>query len=353
MKKSTKLAIALPLLSLCSFSTSAALNGYPVVLVHGFQAGDLSSKPNADKVTSNGQAYWQAYWDSFADERLDWPSHERISGKIATDYIWPKIKKLSQDGTCQSGCIFVTHSTGDLVTRYLIDNQANWLTNAGLEPLNIVATFDFAGAGGGSELADLAHNVTEGSGAVNASLRWALSLWLGETPTQGNIGVLNDLRVNTARQLAPFPSSQVPRLRFVGDGSDFFGATGGFLPGHDDGVVSSHSACGATEAGSFGSCSTTTAFDGKQELQSNAVNAFMPYHYPLLMGEDYSHNGTIAPKQQGKLTVASSSAQFSDGKTLSFDTKDVESGWFSRSTYRYVIDSENTAMSQTVVNALN
>ena len=77
----------------------------------------FSSRREADKliesgqVKVNGQAYWQEYWASRADLRIDWPSQERIRGKIASDYIWPQLKKLSADGTCARGCIFVNHST--------------------------------------------------------------------------------------------------------------------------------------------------------------------------------------------------------------------------------------------------
>lgn len=93
----------------------------------------------------------------------------------------------------------------------MLDNQANWLENAGLQPLNILATFDFAGAGGGSELGDLAINVAEGSGWVNGALQSAIKLWLGEIPNSANTGVLNDLKVANARQLAPIPDGRIPR----------------------------------------------------------------------------------------------------------------------------------------------
>ena len=145
MKKSTLLLLA----GLLSFGSQAAVGGYPVVLVHGFQPANLADRPTGADVTSNGADYWAGFWLSRADARIDWPSQERITGKITTDYVWPKLQQLSRAGTCTSGCIFVSHSTGDLVTRYIIDNQALWLKNAGLQPLNIIASFDFAGAGGG------------------------------------------------------------------------------------------------------------------------------------------------------------------------------------------------------------
>ncbi|WP_372625421.1 hypothetical protein [Arsukibacterium sp.] len=337
-----------------SFNLAAAVGGYPVVLVHGLQPDQLASRPNATEVVSDGAAYWQAYWRDRADVRIDWPAHERVAGKIASDYVWPKLQQMSRNGTCANGCIFVSHSTGDLVTRYLIDNQALWLQNAGLQPLNIVATFDFAGAGGGSELADLAVNVASGSGLIDFTLRLALAAWLGEIPNASTVGVLNDLRVNSARQLAAFPDSRVPRLRFVGAGSDFLGTTGAFLPGEDDGVVASHSACGASTAGSFNSCSRSVAFDGKLASQSYGVRNFMPYHYPLLMSEGYSHGGLIENRVQDEVTAASSSATYTNNDRLQFNTYDETRGWWIFSSrYRVVRNSNNTSMSALVYQAAN
>ena len=349
MKKSILLLVA----GLFSFGSQAAVGGYPVVLVHGFQPDNLASRPTGSQVTANGSAYWADYWRDRADVRIDWPSQERVAGKIATDYVWPKLQQMSRNGTCASGCIFVSHSTGDLVTRYIIDNQALWLQNAGLQPLNIVASFDFAGAGGGVELADLAVNVAGGSGLIDATLRLALSLWLGQIPSPSNIGVLNDLRVNTARQLAAFPDARVPRLRFVGAGSDFLGATGLFLPGEDDGVVASHSSCGAASVASFNSCSRSVAFDGKLTSVSGP-SSFMPYHYPLLMSEGYSHSDVIANRAEDEVTAANSGASYLNGDRLQFSTYDETRGWWIFSSrYRVVRNSNNTSMSALVYQAAN
>lgn len=334
-----------------SLPSLAALDEHPIILIHGFQAGQLQTKPDHDAVIADGKTYWQEFWLAKADERIDWPSHERVAGKISSDYVWPKLKALSENNTCQNGCILVTHSTGDLVARYLLDNQENWLINAGLTPLNIIATFDFAGAGGGSELGDMAINISEGSGVLNAPLKYAMSLWLGETPSVGNTGVLNDLKVTNARQLAPLPDNRIPRIRFVGKGSDYFGSTSGFLPGKDDGVVSSHSSCGSSQSGSFTSCSTTLAFDGKIENQPQAVTNFMPYHYPLLMGDNYSHSGLIGTKHQGKVTAVSQEKTLLDGTIIKVSTTD-STYWLSGNTYRYVDNSKNESMSELVSDLL-
>ncbi|UIP30770.1 hypothetical protein [Photobacterium sp. TLY01] len=332
---------------LAAGSAQATMSDYKLVLVHGFQPGQLQSKPDSEQVNLDGASYWQDYWQSRADARIDWPSQERITGKIATDYVWPKLKAFSEQGLCQPGCVFVTHSTGDLVTRYLIDNQANWLENAGLEPLNIVATFDFAGAGGGSELGDIAVNVAEGGGTWNSMLKYAVSLWLGETPSSNNTGVLNDLRVANARQLAALPDSRVPRIRFTGDSSDYLGVTSGYLPGNDDGVVASHSSCGASQAGDFSSCSVNVAYNGKLASQSRGVSQFMPYHYPLLMGEGYSHSGLINNQHEGQVTTAAEQVSLLDGKVVRVQSTD-EWYWLNGAYYRYVDGSDTLTMSEIV-----
>ncbi|MFC1502849.1 hypothetical protein ACFL53_00640 [Pseudomonadota bacterium] len=335
-----------------SFTASAAIGEHPVILIHGFQAGQLQEQPNSDEVAKAGESYWQDYWINKADDRIDWPSQERVAGKISSDYVWPKLKELSEKQTCANGCVFVTHSTGDLVARYILDNQANWLENAGLQPLNIVATFDFAGAGGGSELGDLAINVAEGGGVANSALKYAISLWLGEIPTSQNTGVLNDLKVSNARQLAPLPDSRVPRIRFSGDGSDYLGLTAGFLPGHDDGVVASHSSCGASRSGDFNSCSLTIAYDGKISVQSRGVSDFMPQHYPLLMGNKYSHGGLISSIHNGQVTAANQQVTLTDGSVIDVQTTD-EKYWLTGNIYRYVNGSDVQTMSELASNLLN
>lgn len=316
---------------------AAQASQYKYVLVHGFQPSQLQDKPGAGQVSMDGEDYWREYWLAHASARLDWPSHERLQQKIATDYLWPKLQQLSRDGTCQSGCILVTHSTGDLVSRFLLENQANWLRSAGLQPLNIVATFDFAGAGGGSELADLAVNVADGKGG--ALVKAAVRAWLGHEPNRANIGVLNDLQVNVARQLVPSPQNRVPRVRFVAGGSDYLGTTSAFLPGTDDGVVASHSACGAATAGSFGSCNSQIALDGKVSNQSDAVRAFLPNHLPLLMAADYSHSATIGSTVKGRFSPAATSVRYGNG-VWQLQTFDRQQGWPFKSTYRYVTGSE-------------
>lgn len=344
MKSLSSLFCAVIFFSLSAVTYAA---NYPLVLVHGLQPSKLGTQLTPEQVDQNGAVYWAEYWGARAQARIDWPSTERIAGRIATDYVWPKLRQLSIDGTCNPGCIFITHSTGDLVTRYILDNQELWLTNAGLRPLNIIATYDFGGAGGGSELADLAVNAAGGSSLLDSALRYALSLWLGRSISPGMVGVLNDLRVNSARQLAPFPASRVPRLRFTGNASDYLGLTSPFLPGEDDGVVAAHSSCGASAVDSFDSCSRAVAFDGKIASQSRGVANFMPQHFPIMMSAKYSHAATVGAQPKGPITTANNSATFLNGGRVAVSTYDESRGfWIFSSRYRVVTDSNRYSMAE-------
>lgn len=349
--KITKLAMAAVAASPLLFTSQVNASQYKLVLVHGLQTGHIYNAPSASKVSSDGEAYWSSYWNQVADDRIDWSSAERVEGKIATDFVWPKLKQYAETGFCEPGCIFVTHSTGDLVTRHILENQANWLENAGLQPLNIVATFDIAGAGGGSELADLAVNVAQATEAWTFAIEAALEAWLGDDLSEG-LGVMHDLKVNNARQIDANPEVNVPRLRFVGDASDYFGLTSGFLRGNDDGVVSSHSSCGASRSGYFGSCSKLIDFDGEIDDQSDGISGFVSYHYPVLMSDAYSHGTLIDGDHQGKVTAVNETQRFTDGNQMSFGTNTQTYGWwFWKSTYRYVNDSQRKSMSELIYNA--
>lgn len=330
-------------------SFSAASKDHKIILIHGLQANQITNKTGSD-VIADGDTYWETYWGERADERIDWPSYERIEGKIATEWVWPKLKQISRSNLCEQGCVFVTHSTGDLVARYIIDNQENWLENENLKPLNIVATFDLAGAGGGSELADLAVSALNGASwniAVDAALKW----WLGGDVNDA-VGVLNDLKVNNARKIAPLPDARTPRLRFVADGSAYLGLTGGFLKGNDDSVVAMHSSCGASSAKSFASCSNSIAADGQVTAQKEAVSSFMPNHYPMMMSESYNHGEIRKAEHKGNVTLVLNDIEV-DGQNIGFETYDTTTGsWFWKKQYRYIKDSDKLSASVLIYNTM-
>jgi len=352
--KSLKI-VALGAMMTLAGAAQGQLAGKNVILVHGLQADDLSNPPaSQQQIDQNGDAYWQAFWASRAEARIDWGSHERVEGETA-ERAFQQILEISQQGLCNDGCVLVTHSTGDLVARYIMENQAHWLSSAGAEPLDILVALDFAGAGGGSELADLAVNAAFSDNWYDFALRAAVQAYIGTRPTPDNLGVLFDLQPATARNLATSPNS-IPRLRFVGGGSQFFGVTGPFLPGTDDGVVALHSTCGGTQAGSFNSCINNVDLDGKRTSVSAPSNLYHN-HYPILMSADVNHGAVINTESGNSMTYAFNGLSFG-GIEVNFDTEVYQQRawwqlWGSGDTYQRVRNAENYSMSGLVVQTLN
>ncbi|MEL7400189.1 MAG: hypothetical protein AAFN68_06405 [Pseudomonadota bacterium] len=342
-----------PLLALLLFLTlpvSAQIAGKNVILVHGLQPGQLMQESiTANQVEQDGASYWSAFWSQHADDRLDWSSKERLQQGIA-ETAYDKVIGWARSGFCNDGCVVVTHSTGDLVTRYLLDQQDIWTEAAGLQPLNILAVLDFAGAGGGSELAQLAIDVAGSESWLTAPIRAAVNAYLGFTVTPDKLGVLEDLRPTVARQTA-IGATAVPRLRFVGGGNEYLGATGPFLPGTDDGVVSLHSACGGNQIQSIDSCVGYRQLDGKQTSVSAPAGLYVN-HYPVLMGSDTHHGGTIGAQRGVTLSYAANN--LNAGVNFSVATESTTSGWWLwKSTYNTVKNSANATMSEQVFNAIS
>ncbi len=334
-----------------SAASQAQLAGHNVILVHGFQSDNLFHPPSSNtEIVQNGENYWSSYWNSRAEARFDWDSSERIEDGTA-QRLYDDAVSMSQQGLCTNGCVIVTHSTGDLVTRYFLDNQADWLAAAGHEPLNILTVLDFAGAGGGTEIADTAVSMATSNNVFAWAALEAVKAWVGGDLDSNNLGVLYDLQPSNARNLAVSPSS-VPRLRFAGAGNDYYGLTGGFITGTDDGVVPTHSSCGAVSAKSYESCSRDVYFDGaKDSGDVNGPSTLFYNHYAVLMGDDIHHNGAIGNQKGVKLTYVDN--HFSAGGiNVDFSTKN-ESKWYWRYNYQYVQNSSNYTMSETVFNTLN
>jgi len=333
----------------------ATLAGHNVILVHGFQAADLISSPTSDaQIEQNGYNAWSQYWNQRAEARFDWPATERVEGGIAVR-MYNKAVALSESGFCQNGCVMVTHSTGDLVVRYFLEHQEDWLSSAGYQPLNILAVLDFAGAGGGTELANAAVSVANNTSWYSDPLRIAVEAWIGDKLNAAWLGVVNDLQPTVARNLATTPNS-VPRLRFTGAGCAYLGVTAPFISGKDDGVVPPHSSCGSSKAGAYDSCSSSVAFNGKQ-TKVLAPDSFYYNHYPVLMGEEINHSETIGDSQvDGSLTFVNN--DFLAGLKVEFSTytKVVKAWWkpwSSGDTYQYVSDSDTRTMSEAVYTSLN
>ena len=355
MKNKKRILVTLTTAALFAGAAQGQIAGKNVILVHGFQPGDLADPPSSQaEVNQRGDAYWQAFWASRAEARIDWASHERVEGGTA-ERAYSQMIDISQSGLCNEGCVLVTHSTGDLVGRYIVENQANWLQSAGVAPLNILTALDFAGAGGGTELADLAVNVAYSDNWYDYPAKAALEAFLGVKPEPGNLGVVNDLQPAVARNIGMSPTA-VPRLRFVGGGSSYGGITKPFIKGTDDGVVPLHSACGATTAGSFASCIGSVALDGKR-TSVDAPGSRYHNHYPVLMSKGINHGGVIDNTTGNAMTYAYNNFAAS-GIAVNFDTYTFNQRpwwqfWGSGDTYQRVRDSEQASMSEMVYQTLN
>lgn len=355
MRKTTQLIASLALAAgFTAGSAQAELAGHPVVLVHGFQPANLLWPPASQhQVEQNGAAYWAEFWGSRADARIDWDSTQRLEEGIAVQ-AYAQMKDIAERGVCATPCVFVTHSTGDLVTRYLLENQAAWLAADGLPPLQVLAVLDFAGAGGGTELADLAMSIAYNNSWYLWPAKEAVKAILGFDPVPSSMGVVNDLQVNQARSQAVAPSA-LPRLRFVGAGSEYLGVTKPFIRGADDSVVPVHSACGAAIPGDFDSCSSTLSMAGM--VTGQAAGALWHNHFPVLLSEGVHHSGTIG-HQRGNVMVPVVNNTTLNGLSVAFDSRTYQARpWWklfgSKDTYIEVPGSANSSMSALVYDTMN
>lgn len=333
-------------------SANAQLAGKNVILVHGFQSYQLEERPGDAALQTNANNYWSAYWGQRAERAFYWSSADRISGGIK-DKIRAQVLDAARTNLCVDGCVIVTHSTGDLVTRYMLRNLNNWLSSAGYssDRFKVLTVLDFAGAGGGTEIADIAVAISEGSGVINSAQRWAIELAMGFRPEQGEVGVLYDLQPNTARNTAIF-NGPVPRLRFAGTGSSFGGVTKPFISGADDSTVPLHSACGAASKGAYDSCSRNVRPNGKIETVSKAPSSLWYNHYVVLMGEKSNHGQVINNERSGNFTTVTNNRTFG-GVDVDFSTRTERKWWSWGKQVRWVRDGDRYSMSDNVFRTLN
>ncbi len=348
--KTGTLAAAIGAFACTAGTANAQLAGHNVILVHGFQFSDLQNPPSDSEVLN--RRLMPEFWQQRAEGRLNWSSAERVEGGI-TQQIFEQAKQMAQQGTCNNGCVIVTHSTGDLVTRYFLENQESWMRNAGLEPLDIVAVLDFAGAGGGTELANLAVDIAS-SGSVPDWIKQAISGLFGmnlSTADISELGVAQDLYVSAARSLATAPSD-IPRLRFSGSGGNFLINT--IIPGADDATVPAHSSCGASSPAAIDSCSNHVKYSGKL-TNVNGPSGLMHHHYPILMSKDADHGQVIKDEAKGKISFVLNN--FNAGLNVDFATTRETVPWWQfwreTGTFQYVKNSQNRSISSVVYSTLN
>jgi hypothetical protein len=223
----------------------------------------------------------------------------------------------------------------------------------------VAAVVDLAGAGGGTELANIgvgiANGINFGGNIVSAMLDYAgfgISLGL-------DVGILNDLQTTVARNHATGSIPAIPRIRFAGTGDEFYGfATHGLISGADDSVVPLHSACGSAFAHGYQSCSQDVRIDGRLTRVSSAPNAneLYDFHYPLVMSETLEHNGMQSNSTGNWMTFISSQEDqynrlLQQVPELSFDDYTKREWWDFWRTYRYLKDANYKSMTTIVADA--
>lgn len=297
------------------------LGGYPVILVHGFQPEDLFHCPTSwGEIQQNARNYWPSKWRNHGSYFVSWSScRSLINNAVLRDSLRLQTIQIYLSGLCDRGCIFVTHSTGALMARYMLHNQKQWIKDyvggpvpGGKNPLKVITVLDFAGADGGTELADWAIQAIRYANTLDQDTVYKIKRWLRyftNYPTYGFLkteGVLFDLRPGNARWLdAQLGNTDIPHLRFVGGGTNLSGlATSALIKGRDDAVVPLHSACGSAFPAAYESCDGEVNVDGAlsgymygDSWDAPSAYDLWPNYYPVLMGARTDHTDTIGPNR--------------------------------------------------------
>jgi len=354
--------VLIAMLSLAALSSHAAqLAGKNVLLIQGFLPQHLLIHPN-DEGESDGIGYWSDFDSALKNNDdsniLYYPSNYPLQGAngIAA-LVAEQLEPMLSSGTCDDGCIIITHSTGDLVMRYVMANKNSLLGSTLANRFNVTAFIDMAGAGGGTELAslgmDVINGVNAGTDVIETLLEWAgFNISLGINP-----GVLNDLQPTVARNTATTGIPSIPKLRISATGSEIYGfLTHLIIKGGDDSVVPLHSACGAANDNAYESCTKDLRMDGRVTSVSNAPSSsqLYDYHYPLIMSEKMPHNDMFKDKDGRDMTFAlSAENNYNNGGAKTIDA-DVEYhhvyawwDWFRK--YRFITNADDKNMGQVIL----
>jgi hypothetical protein len=352
--------ITLLLILLFPSAGIAKIAGHNVIFIHGYIPydpiiGDREEHVLKRSILDFASPFWVK---NHAEGFLNWSAANRIEGGVAK-LVAIQAKQYSVSGLCHDGCVLVTHSTGDLVARHFLANQKEWLEKDGLEPLKIIATIDFGGAGGGTAIADILVNVvnTVFSEDFTLPLKLALGAALGldwDIFDYKELGAILDLQTSEARNIANWPND-IPRLRFSGSGKIFAGLSKSFIPGADDGVVPAHSSCGAASPTAINSCSNYIGYDGKQGKVKGPTR-LLHNHFPVLMSDNYGHLQMTGYKKLGQATAVLN--DFDAGLKVDFETytENKKPGWFrwrKKDTYQFVKGSDKKGFSEIIYDTLN
>lgn len=285
------------LLTLIAFTMSpisqASLNGKNVVFVHGFQTSaivDLDVRDDDLERERQGREQAGPEFGNIIEDYMYYDSAWRLSQN--DNYLRTQLNRFVKSGVCKDGCFFITVSTGDLVTRYVMENLERW----GIDRSRfwIIATFDLVGAGGGTELADVAATIVDGN-PISIAARNLVNALGG--PRFFLAGIGNDLRPIKARWTA-IKNKPVGRFRIAGRGNlnSFNGInvpvgriTKPILLGGDDSIVPLHSACGSAIQMPIESCSIRREMGGDSVAFTSGPPILAHNHFPIVMAREMHH----------------------------------------------------------------
>ena len=349
---------------LLASTAQAALAGKNVLLIQGFLPQHILFNPS-DNGVADGVNYWSRFNSTLKDPAttriLTFPSHKRLQGANSiASLIVAQLQPILSSGFCDNQCIVITHSTGDLVMRYLNANKTSLLGSNLASRFKVAAFIDLAGAGGGTELAsfgvDLANGVNHVGSVVQAMLDYmGFNIRLGVNP-----GVMIDLQPSVARTTATSSIPAVPRLRVAASGDELYGVvTHPIIKGSDDSVVPLHSACGAATNGDYASCVTDLRMDGRVTSVSKAptLSQLYNYHYPVILSHDMAHNEMQSDRTGRGMTFAVSGAnKYKTGgaKTVNLNVSYYEENvwwdWFNK--YRFITNAGSKTMGKVLLDSI-
>jgi hypothetical protein len=338
-----------------SSDAQAEIAGKKIIFVHGLQTSHLlQTRGTLTAAQRRTDAIEQAgIFAPHVDDYITYSSTERLQGTVQWE-VYSQVKAIESAGTCAQGCMLVTASTGDLVTRYMLTRLNAW--NIDSSKFRVLGTVDMVGAGGGSELADVAVTALTGSNFLSATARAAMQAWLGgdfSGSAPSALGILNDLRPTVARVTATSNSS-IPRVKIAGGGQVVaLNLTGAFLPGTDDGVVAMHSACGARYTQSIDSCSNSIKINGQLTGANGPSWGFWHNQFPILMAENMGHSQAATTDPVGRL-VAMNKGINVGGIAINPAEREFRTGhWWWKKYYRVVNYNESTPFATYLVSQIN
>jgi len=343
------------LASVLGTDAEARIAGKNIIFVHGLQTSHLlQARGTLTAAQRRTDAIEQAgIFAPKVDDYITYSSTERLQGVIQQE-VYNQVKQLERAGTCAQGCLLVTASTGDLVTRYMLSRLNAW--NIDSSRFRVLGVVDMVGAGGGSELADVAVSALTSGNFLSALARSAITAWLGgdlSGSAPSFLGVLNDLRPTVARVTATSNSS-IPRVKIAGGGQIVaLNLTGGFIAGTDDGVVGLHSACGARYTQSIDSCSNSIRIDGRLASANGPSWGFYHNQFPILMAEDMAHTQAATSNPVGRLVAMNKGINLGGVNINPAERQFTTGSWFWKKTYRIVNYNESTPFATYLVSQID